>query len=408
MLVFCHCPKTAGTSLFRAISAVHGPNHSYLAKRERPEIATLRARGITFVGGHVPYGRYAGQDGAAGRDGLQFVTFVRDPIQLTFSLYQHCAQHRHAWRAAAQFFDIELPSRGLARNSPQAVRSFLSRCTAFTGLRWDDFQVRFAVDKPAGALQATDLDVAIRNLAAMEVVGITERFDDSLRLLAMRFGWPSVQYSRYGAQETAPFDDADLAHDIETRCAMDRALVAWAKDRFRTDLAAADASYAARGIPAPTVSVAAAPRRLGLAWARAWLASAATWTRDDWRWWFEVKSAPLRNRLWLRWQSIPPLRGFRVELRIVLTTLADWRSGFVAKVCVIGGMALPFMPFDLIPNRIPVLGHLDDAGYVLGGLLLSRLFVPAEAPSIPAGSHAPDHGLDGHTGASKRAGGDIS
>ena len=182
MLVFCHCPKTAGTSLFRAISSVHGPGHSYFVKRERPDIAALRARGITFVGGHVPYGRYAGQEDAAGPDGLQFVTFVRDPIRLTLSLYQHCAEHRHAWRAATRFFDVELPSRGLARNSPQAVRFFLSRCVELTGLSWDDFQVRFAVAKPAGALHATDLDDAIRNLAAMDFVGITECFDDSLRL----------------------------------------------------------------------------------------------------------------------------------------------------------------------------------------------------------------------------------
>jgi hypothetical protein len=39
MLVFCHCPKTAGTSLFRAISMIHGLQHSYLAKRERPSVA---------------------------------------------------------------------------------------------------------------------------------------------------------------------------------------------------------------------------------------------------------------------------------------------------------------------------------------------------------------------------------
>jgi uncharacterized membrane protein YkvA (DUF1232 family) len=51
---------------------------------------------------------------------------------------------------------------------------------------------------------------------------------------------------------------------------------------------------------------------------------------------------------------------------------------------VIGGVALPFMPFDLIPNRIPVLGHLDDAGYVLGGLLLARLMVASPTTECKA------------------------
>ena len=135
MLVFCHCPKTAGTSLFRAISMIHGLQNSYLAKRERPSVAALRARGVTFVAGHVSYEQYAEQADAAGPDGLQFITFVRDPIQLTLSLYQHCTQHRHIWRPATRFFDVELPSRGIAKNSPRAVRLFLARCTELTGIR---------------------------------------------------------------------------------------------------------------------------------------------------------------------------------------------------------------------------------------------------------------------------------
>ena len=392
MLVFCHCPKTAGTSLFRAISLIHGPRHSYLAKRERPNVAALSARGITFVGGHVPYRHYAEQTDTAGVDGLQFVTFVRDPIALTLSLYQHCRQHRYNWRAATQFFDVELRSRGIATNDPEAVRLFLSRCVELTGMRWDDFQVRFAVDKAAGALEESDLAVARRNLAAMDVVGVTESFEESLRLIAIRFGWPSVTYSRYGVQAEAMqrFDDLELIEEIEARCAMDRALVAWAKDRFIAALAEANASCASRDVAAPKILYSPAPRRFGVAWARAWLAVASTWTRDDWRWWYELKSAALGNQLWQRWQSAREVRSLKEELRALAMTLFDWRTGFAAKLCLIGGGMLPFMPFDLIPNRIPVLGHLDDAGYVLGGLLLSRLFVPAERPPRPPTHGRPD------------------
>ena len=86
MLVFCHCPKTAGTSLFRAISENLGTRNSYLIKRERPSIATLRERNVKFVAGHVWYGYYAAQSDAAGVDGLHFFTFVRDPVQLTLAV----------------------------------------------------------------------------------------------------------------------------------------------------------------------------------------------------------------------------------------------------------------------------------------------------------------------------------
>jgi uncharacterized membrane protein YkvA (DUF1232 family) len=381
MLVFCHCPKTAGTSLFRAISMIHGPQHSYLAKRERPSVAALRARGVTFVGGHVWSGHYVAQADAAGPDGLQFITFVRDPIQLTRSLYQHWNQHRHISRTATRFFDVDLPSRGLVKDTPQAVRLFLALSTELTGYGWDNFQVRFAANKPTGELDWSDLESARRNLAAMDIVGVTELFEESLRHVAMRFGWGSIEYSRYGAapEDSPPFRDADLVRDIEAHCAMDRALVSWARGRFEADVAAAYSVRTSQNAPEPRIIFSAVPRRFSVEWVRVWIALARKWTRDDWRWWCETKAMALGNRLWQRWRTIRDTRSINNELRILVTILADWRTGFSAKLCLIVGFALPFMPFDLIPNRIPVLGHLDEASYVLGGLFLARLLVPVEA-----------------------------
>jgi uncharacterized membrane protein YkvA (DUF1232 family) len=394
MLVFCHCPKTAGTSLFRAISKVLGPRNSYLIKRERPSIATLRERNVKFVAGHVWYGHYAAQTDAAGADGLHFFTFVRDPVQLTLSLYQHCRQHRHIWRPAAWFFDVELPSRGIAGNTPQAVREFLDRCHTLTGIRWDNFQVRFAVDRPDGELDRSDLAAARRNLAAMDIVGITESFENSLRLIAIRFGWRSITYSHYGSapEGSQPIPNADLLRYIEARCALDRALHAWATARFEADLEAADAACLQRDVPVPRVVFSVADRRFSLGWVRTWVALARMWTREDWRWWWAIKAVALGNDLEQRWRSARRVNGARDELRALAAILFDWHTGFVAKLCLVGGAVLPFMPFDLIPNRIPVLGHLDDAGYVVGGFLLARLFVSAEPPSRPPADRSSPNG----------------
>jgi hypothetical protein len=50
----------------------------------------------------------------------------------------------------------------------------------------------------------------------MDIVGVTESFEESLRLIATRFGWESVEYSRYGAapEQSPPFRDADLLRQI--------------------------------------------------------------------------------------------------------------------------------------------------------------------------------------------------
>jgi uncharacterized membrane protein YkvA (DUF1232 family) len=166
---------------------------------------------------------------------------------------------------------------------------------------------------------------------------------------------------------------------------MDRALVSWARDRFEADVAAAQSVRALQDAPEPRVIFTAVPRRFSIGWVRVWIALAGKWTRDDWRWWYEIKAMALGNRLWQRWRSIRGERSIKEEVSILATVLADWRTGFSAKVSLIVGVALPFMPFDVIPNRIPLLGHLDDASYVLGGLFLARLLVPEEAlPERPA------------------------
>jgi uncharacterized membrane protein YkvA (DUF1232 family) len=123
---------------------------------------------------------------------------------------------------------------------------------------------------------------------------------------------------------------------------------------------------------------------------RAWIAMAGMWTRDDWRWWCEIKAVALSNDIWRRWRSLRDVRSVKQEFGVFVTILLDWRRGFLAKLCLIGGGVLPFMPFDLIPNRIPVLGHLDEASYVLGGLFLARLLVPEELlPELPARNTEP-------------------
>ena len=375
VLVFCHCPKTAGTSMFRAIGHVYGQHRSYLIKRERPSIAALRARGIGFVAGHAPQIYYAAQ----GAEGLQFFTVVRDPVQTALSVFAHCARHRYLWRPAIEFFDVELPARGLALNAPESVRLFLRRFPALMGMRWDNLQVRFAVDKPTEPLSASDLEVARRSFAAMDVVGVTERFEATLELLAVRFGWQTVAFGRYGvsAEEQRPVQDPDLVREIEAEVTLDRDLTAWARQRFDADLAAARAAQTERGAPAPAIVLSVArPRRFSPAWAREWITLARPWTRDDWRWWGEVTRAMMADRARRRWRAAELGRDAWQELRIFAALLFDWRSCWPARLCLLLGLAYLFVPLDIVPDRIPVLGHSDEASFLLAGLMLGRLLVP--------------------------------
>ena len=77
------------------------------------------------------------------------------------------------------------------------------------------------------------------------------------------------------------------------------------------------------------------------------------------------------------WQQCKDLaRAFKRELTVYRRVLADVRTPRAAKIFL--GLAVGYlcMPFDLIPDFIPVLGHLDDAVIVPGLVYLALRFVP--------------------------------
>jgi uncharacterized membrane protein YkvA (DUF1232 family) len=71
-------------------------------------------------------------------------------------------------------------------------------------------------------------------------------------------------------------------------------------------------------------------------------------------------------------------RSFKRELTIYQRVLADSRTPVQAKICL--GLAVGYlcMPFDLIPDFIPVIGHLDDVIIVPALVYLGLRFVPPE------------------------------
>ncbi|MDP9253507.1 MAG: DUF1232 domain-containing protein [Verrucomicrobiota bacterium] len=71
-------------------------------------------------------------------------------------------------------------------------------------------------------------------------------------------------------------------------------------------------------------------------------------------------------------------RYFKRELTLYRRVLADPRTPGGAKIFL--GLAIGYlcMPFDLIPDFIPVLGQLDDAVIVPALVYVGLRFIPRE------------------------------
>ncbi len=71
-------------------------------------------------------------------------------------------------------------------------------------------------------------------------------------------------------------------------------------------------------------------------------------------------------------------RDFKRELNVYRLVLADTRTPRPAKIFL--GLAIGYLllPFDLIPDFIPVIGQLDDVLIVPGLIFIALRLVPTE------------------------------
>ncbi len=188
--VFAHIPKTGGQTLASMLRRQYPSDLTYEVNRptvaegihlfqELPEAERARYRAIQ---GHVHL-----EFGDSIPNPTSYVTMLRHPVDRVISQYYYIARHpNHAKYDAIKGGNVDLA---------EAVSTGLFPMT-------DNGQVRvlFGIEQRNvghGQCTVAMLEAAKRNLTERFVAaGVTERFDETIQLLAHYFGWRKLYYTR--------------------------------------------------------------------------------------------------------------------------------------------------------------------------------------------------------------------
>jgi hypothetical protein len=223
-LIFLHIPKTAGTTLNRIIEWQYSGLSIYTmdpyrirATAERfkrlPEQRRCRLR---VVRGHMFYGIHEFLP-----QGATYITMLRDPVTRFLSSY---------------YFILRRPLHPMHRklkNERVGVEEFI-RLTPHR----QNLQCRFIAGFENGEIcDEQVLDIAKENLTrSFSVIGLCERFEESLMLMAITFGWEVPFYENRKVSKIRPVVEPRLVDLIKEHNRLDVELYEFGKKLFEESL----------------------------------------------------------------------------------------------------------------------------------------------------------------------------
>jgi hypothetical protein len=249
-LVFMHLPKTGGMSMFTAFTSLWGtaiadlynvsPRHHELA------LQAVRDKSKVLYCGHYAFGLHEWLDRPA-----YYATVLREPVARIVSLYHYCQPMLQKYRerlqqvggdlhklsALPKIADFYLDFEPWLRGEPNAESFFASPCAELdNGMvrRFSGFGLQPA-PCPEEALSRAKETIE----RSISVVGLLERYPETLRLMAQTFGLPALHENRVNAnsrkEQAPPLSDA-VMETIRDMNRLDQALYDWAAERFERQL----------------------------------------------------------------------------------------------------------------------------------------------------------------------------
>jgi hypothetical protein len=224
-LIFLHIPKAAGSTLHPVLERHYSKHVRHTVQPGRAEdfkqLPADELRRIRLLKGHMPFGLHEYLTGHS-----RYITLLRHPAERVVSHYYY-----------------------VKRRPPHYLHHHIANGMSLAGFagaglsgEMDNGQVRLLSghdqDIPCGQCTRDLLDTAKRNIENhFAVVGFTERFDESLALMAIELGWNWTPYylNRNVTQDkpVARQIDPVAFKAIEQANPLDFELYEWASRRFQ-------------------------------------------------------------------------------------------------------------------------------------------------------------------------------
>jgi hypothetical protein len=227
-LVFLHIPRTGGTTLTRLLKGRFAKDQIFVAQMPAPTSAaqqfaalpepTRQAVRLLLIGHH----EYT-QDAVWPADAV-YITMLRDPVKRIVSTYRFIHEHPAD------------PLYATVVGGGMSLREFV---TSELGATVNDWQARCLAGEPPGAREwAPDvLDRSIRHVEErFALVGLSERFDETVALLGVLFDWQGLHYAPLNVSRTeveVRREDEELIRELNP---MDVALYEFAARRLEGQL----------------------------------------------------------------------------------------------------------------------------------------------------------------------------
>ncbi len=176
VIIYIHIPKTGGSTLHKAIQEHYG---SRLLSISYNDLSQQQKECIFLIKEHIPFGIHT----LLPQTRYRYMTVLRDPVERVISMYYYMRSKNCPDLDKRNYFEAITLDEYVSNEIHDYFSDIWHKswtCSTY------NLQTRML----AGDLKRCDLKKAINNLNSFfQVVGITERFAETLKVINKNYGW---------------------------------------------------------------------------------------------------------------------------------------------------------------------------------------------------------------------------